>query len=830
MSRPRRLIVEIHRRSLWQVLGLYLAGGWVGYEIIQSLTEGLGLAVWLPALAVVLFIIFLPVVLATAFVQEGVGSQIPKRRLWLVLGIYLLSAWLGYQVIAALSTNLDFPGWFPGLAGVLFIVFIPFVFWSVFVREEWPSGKGFPRTARESAQKARMVPLTDTDGGVARQYLTWRNVMLGGVLLFAVWGIVAASWVFVGFPGFVIRAEAADFFNAQDRVVVAEFENLTDQAALALAVREAIITDLDQSEYIRVVDRKQLSEVLALMRLESDIHIDDDLALEVARRAGHPAVVAGGVSPLGAGYQLTVRIIEASTGAVAVRLRETAENDATVLGAVERLARLVRRHLGESLVSLRRAQPLPSVTTGSLEALQLFARGRDTALAGDQLAAIPLVNEAVALDSGFAAAHRALGIWHSQLGDPVTAQIHIDRAHRHGQRLVPRERYMTAALFHAFRGRVDSAAHYYGRAAERYPDLTAAINNLGDAYERMGRYEEARNLYRRAFEQDESAVNLFNLASAERTLGHHVAADSAVERLQQAFPNTWITWSAQTMNPYYAGDYARVQEIARNMADSPWPFPRAYGRWLLASIAGMEGRLQAALALADSAIDFAREYGSRPFPYEVLRVAVYTALAAGELEGSRALLAKVGLPEALGSAPISDFWVLGYLANGHAVLGEVVEARRLLARMDSLAEAHDLQPPGIGDQAHAVIALQENRPEESLERLRRARTMEYGLVHHPSRLFLGDTYAALGQLELAAANYDSLASTYRLDFRDQGTYGPLRPLAHERAGNAYIALGDTAAALKHLLAFVDLWNDADAELQPRVEAARQKIAALSTDR
>ena len=830
MSRPKRLILEIHRRSLWQVLGLYLAGGWVGYEIIQSLTEGLGLADWLPALAVVFFIIFLPVVLATAFIQEGVGGQVPKRRLWLVLGIYLLSAWVGYQVIAALSTSLDFPGWFPGLAGALFIVFVPFVLWTVFVREEWPTGEADPDAAREPAQNGKTMPSTDTDGDYARRFLTWRNVMLGGVLMFAVWGIVAASWVFVGFPGFVLKAEAADFFNARDRVVVADFANATDQAALALAVREAIVTDLDQSDFIRVVDRNQLSEVLERMRLESDVRIDDDLALEVARREGHPAVVAGGVSPLGAGYQLTVRIIEASTGEVAVRLRETAENEAEVLSAVERLARLVRRHFGESLRSLRRAQPLPSVTTGSLEALQLFARGRDTALAGDPLAAIPLVNEAVALDSGFAAAHRALGIWHSQVGDPVTAQIHIDKAHRHGQRLVPRERYMTAALFHAFRGRVDSAAHYYSRAAERYPDLTAAINNLGDAYERMGRYEEAQDLYRRAFEQDESAVNLFNLASAERTLGRHVAADSAVARLQQAFPNTWITWSAQTMNPYYAGDYARVQEIARSMADSPWPFPRAYGRWLLASIAGMEGRPQAALALADSAVDFAEEFGSRPFPYQVLRVAVYTALATGEFERARALLAKLGSPEALGSAPISDYWSLGYLASGYAVLGETAEARFFLARMDSLAEAHDLQPPAIGQQARAVIALQEDRPEESLEHLRRARTMEYGLIHHPSRLFLGDTYAALGQLELAAAQYDSLTSTYRLDFRDQGTYGPLRPLAHERAGNAYLALGDTAAALKHLLAFVDLWNDADAELQPRVEAARRKVTALAAGR
>ncbi len=67
----KRLIREIHRRSLWQVLGIFLLGGWVAFEVVQTLTEGLGLPEWFPAFAIVLLIIGLPVVLATAFVQEG---------------------------------------------------------------------------------------------------------------------------------------------------------------------------------------------------------------------------------------------------------------------------------------------------------------------------------------------------------------------------------------------------------------------------------------------------------------------------------------------------------------------------------------------------------------------------------------------------------------------------------------------------------------------------------------------------------------------------------------------------------------------------------------
>ncbi len=827
MSSLKRLVNEVHRRSLWQVLGAYLAGAWVGYEIVQSLSEGLALPNWFPAFAVALFIVLLPLVLATAFVQEGVDPRINRRTLWLVLGVYLLSAWIAYHAIRALTENLSLPAWMPGLAGALFILLVPIVLWAAFVRET--AEVGATEVERAGAGVGAPAPVRRDEPG-ARRVFTWRNLALAGVSLFAVLGIVAVGWVLFAFPGLVLRAEAAGFFSANDRVVVAEFNNETDEAALALAVREAILTDLDGSPYLRVVDRSELREVFERMRLEADVRLDADIAIEIARREGYPAVVAGGVAPLGSGYLLTARILEASTGEAAVRLRETAANEGEVLGAVERLVRLVRRHLGESLGSLRRAQRLPSVTTESLEALELYARARKLALAGNQLEAIPLGVQAVEIDPGFAAAHRVLGIWYDNVGDPVAGQVHVDMAHRFGQRLIPRERYMTGALFHAYRGRLDSAAYYYRLAVERFPDLNAAINNLGDVYERMGRYEDARALYQRSVEQRESAINLLNLASAERTLGRHAAADSALARLTEAFPNTWITWSTRAMNPYYAGDFDRVEEIARGMVESQWPFPRAYGRWLQASVSAMYGRAEAAMALAEASADRAIEFGSRPFPYEALRVAVYAALAAGAPERALSLLEKLGPPQDLGAAPIFEYWALGYAANGYAVAGELSEARTIVARMDSLALALELSPPGIGDQVRAVIALQENRPQASLEHLRQARSREHGNLHYPSRLFLADAYAALGQLELAAAHYDTLTRTFGLDFRDPGTYGPLRPLAHERAGSVYLALGDTAAALRHLAAFAELWAEADRELQPRVEAARQKIEAAFSDK
>ena len=71
----KRLITEIHRRSLWQVTGVYLFAGWGAFEVISSLTKTAGLPSWFPAAALAILVLFLPVVLATAFIGKSLESN-----------------------------------------------------------------------------------------------------------------------------------------------------------------------------------------------------------------------------------------------------------------------------------------------------------------------------------------------------------------------------------------------------------------------------------------------------------------------------------------------------------------------------------------------------------------------------------------------------------------------------------------------------------------------------------------------------------------------------------------------------------------------------------
>ena len=65
---------KTHQRSLWQVIGLYLAGSWVVLQVIDVLTQNIALPPWVFTLTLTLLLIGLPITAATAYFQ-GFGRS-----------------------------------------------------------------------------------------------------------------------------------------------------------------------------------------------------------------------------------------------------------------------------------------------------------------------------------------------------------------------------------------------------------------------------------------------------------------------------------------------------------------------------------------------------------------------------------------------------------------------------------------------------------------------------------------------------------------------------------------------------------------------------------
>src|SRR5262249_9201658 len=147
------------------------------------------------------------------------------------------------------------------------------------------------------------------------------------------------------------------------------------------------------------------------------------LAQEVAQREGVPAVVVGEIAPVGKSYVLSAKVLGAADGSVLTAVRETAASDAELIPALDRLSRALRERIGESLASIRADQPLEHVTTSSLEALKRYTKAERMADVGEEEAAIPVLQEAVAIDTGFAMAWRKLAVLISNTNGSLTKVV-----------------------------------------------------------------------------------------------------------------------------------------------------------------------------------------------------------------------------------------------------------------------------------------------------------------------------------------------------------------------------------------------------------------------
>lgn len=72
----KRIIHEVHRRSIWQVLLIYLGASWAVLQVVDQVQTRLALPTWVYGGAIILLLIGLPIVLATAFVQEGTTTTV----------------------------------------------------------------------------------------------------------------------------------------------------------------------------------------------------------------------------------------------------------------------------------------------------------------------------------------------------------------------------------------------------------------------------------------------------------------------------------------------------------------------------------------------------------------------------------------------------------------------------------------------------------------------------------------------------------------------------------------------------------------------------------
>jgi tetratricopeptide (TPR) repeat protein len=162
------------------------------------------------------------------------------------------------------------------------------------------------------------------------------------------------------------------------------------------------------------------------------------------------------------------------------------------------------------------------------------------------------------------------------------------------------------------------------------------------------------------------------------------------------------------------------------------------------------------------------------------------------------------------------------LAEAYAEVGDATTGASILREYERGIAPGEWRETEPGRHlAWAQIALAEGRP---LVAVREIRAADVGVCVTCVLPLLSLAYDRAGQPDSAIAVGERYLAM--IDPSTAEVDGFHRPVLHRRLGELYARRGDVAGAERHLNAFVMMWRNADAQLQPQVEAARHQIMML----
>ncbi len=736
-----------------------------------------------------------------------------------VAGLFALASVAVLGAVYFLTIQLGLPNWVPWGALALLAAGLPIMIVTGLIER---------RRARAHASGAIPTSGESTLHG----WFTWRKAIMGGVTAFAVLGIGTLVYTAMRLLGIgpVGTLVASGKLGARDKMIIADFENRASDSTLGPSVTEAFRIDLAQSQAVKVVSSSEVGDALQRMNRDPKKPFDATTAKELAVREGAKAVVVGEISPIGAGFVLSAKLVAATGGVELLALRETAEDSRGILKAIDRLSGRMRERIGESLRTIRATGPLDQVTTSSLEALRLYSDGARASDIGESERAISLLKQAIALDTGFAMAWRKLAV---VLGNSFASQAEefgaATKAFQYRDRLPEIERYLTTAYYHST---VDydpekEVASYQAVLAIN-PDELTALNNLALVYEQRRQWAQAEPMFRRAADLEATAIFYQGLVRTQMAQGKVTEARASLAQFAAAVPESPVVRGLRGRMLASLGQYdssaAELQALRQEHRELNYQGGASFS---LATVAQIRGKLD----------DAERYYRDAMTANEKRGVLGGYLGAASALAGSQALyrrdptLAMRSLEAVLARHPLNSLPALdrpySALAVSYARAQQPERAKRLLAEYEVTVPEGIRRGDEVRHQAAGYVALAEGRTQDAISEFR-AWYDETGCPRC-AQFEIGAAYEQAKQPDSALAAYERGVTS---PAGPNSVYDQAWTLAqsYQRLGELYEERGNKDRALDYYGRFVQLWKDADPVLQPQVKEIRERMTKLAGEK
>ena len=630
----------------------------------------------------------------------------------------------------------------------------------------------------------------------------------------------------------------------ENSLAIMYFENMVDREdteRLGEIVTNLLITDLSESEYMRVVSSQRLYDILKLLGREGEKKIDREVATQVATKAGAKWMLLGNILQLEPRMVITTQLVNVESGQVEASQRITGEMKEEIFSLVDRLTVEIKNDLSLPAAAQEEPdRPVADVTTHSPEAYRYYIEGVDNYYKYYFDEAWKSFERALEFDSTFAMAYYRLaaGTWDEEL---------LAKAVEYSNNVSQKEKHYIKSLEANISGNETEYIEELKKIIKRYPDEKEAFYELGSYYKNRGEYEEAVRYFNKAIELDPLYKLAYNqLAYAYNDIGNFEKSiwainkyvslapdepnpydtrgdlyarngklDQAIESYNKALeikPDFYVSLYSLGNMYLYKREYAKAESCYQVLASHPDKDTRSWGRHYLAYIPLYQGKFDQALKVLDDGIAADRmeqvEWGIAR--KHLLKARTYDGkknlnLALNELEKFMEIWDRE-FPDALKPPAI-------YI--------------RLLAENNEFEKAEEMAEALKKDIEEKDKTMM-NRYWQSLGSIELAKgnaNKAVGYLEKESSGFkfvLIKAYLESGRLGEAVSKLEKVLSSY-----DANRIGvPIWAVkSYYLLGLAYEKSGWNKKAIQQYEEFLEIWKDADPGI-PEVEDAKERLEKL----
>ena len=396
-----------------------------------------------------------------------------------------------------------------------------------------------------------LVDLKEARGGGAKV----TQGMFGALLARTIWG--RKKWArraaVVAIPLVLILAwfVYSTYFGApMERIPIAviSFENMTGDSTynnLQDMIPSALITQLEQSSYLRVASWERMRDLLKQVGKAGAGFIDDNLGFDLAQRDSARALVKGTYMKAGNVFQIDAKIYDVVTRKLLKPASSKGEGvESILLSQIDELSKKILAGVdAPSTAAKAEVRPTSETITSSTEAWRYFARGRTYYEKFFMTDAIASLRKAVAIDTTYAIAYYYLCLALTQDGDPsarqalekamkyagkasrkdqlTIEQLYAIRVERNNEKRsdillqleaeYPGDKYVLFDLGRYYRAsQPQRAISYYSRALALDPSWSSASTELGYTYIDINELGKAVEVFKRDVEANPGNPNSFD--------------------------------------------------------------------------------------------------------------------------------------------------------------------------------------------------------------------------------------------------------------------------------------------------------------------------------